>query len=63
MTRLLQENQVDKNLRNNDGLAPIHYAAREGHLKVCEILIEYGADKNIGDKDGDTPLHMAAQSG
>jgi ankyrin repeat protein len=51
---------VNPNIKDKDGNTPLHYAAREGRLKVVELLLEHGADPNIQDKDGWTPLHYAA---
>lgn len=42
---------------------PIHEAARGGHVKCLELLLEAGADPSISDACGCTPLHHAASSG
>ena len=41
----------------------LYIAAKNGHYKVCEILLEYGADVNCCDENGSTPLHAAAYHG
>ena len=41
----------------------LYIAARNGHYKVCEILLEYGADVNCMDENGSSPLHAAAYHG
>ena len=41
----------------------LNIAARSGHYKVCEILLEYGADVNSIDENGSTPLHAASYHG
>jgi ankyrin repeat protein len=51
------------NLRSGDGLAPLHFAAREGYAGLISFLIEKKADVNIKNASGATPLHEAARSG
>jgi len=50
-------------LRRSDGLAPLHFAAREGHEGLINFLIERKANVNIKNSSGATPLHEAARSG
>lgn len=46
------------------GYTPLHYAAREGHLDVCELLLSLGADVNATTTSGGaTALHRAAFTG
>ena len=42
---------------------PLHLAAGYNHLKVAELLLEYGADAVIEDRGGLVPLHNAASYG
>ena len=51
------------NLRRADGLAAMHYAAKEGHEGLLHFLFEKSADINIENSSGSTPLHEAARSG
>lgn len=44
-----------------DGLTPLHCAARSGHDQVVDVLLERGACVTSKTKNGLTPLHMAAQ--
>ena len=40
------------------GNTPLHIAAKEGWLKVAELLIAKGADVKAEDNNGVTPLHL-----
>jgi ankyrin repeat protein len=51
------------NTRRADGLAPLHYAAREGHEGLIAFLIEKKAGVNLKNAAGAAPLHEAARSG
>lgn len=49
---------------DNAGYTALHYAARNGHVDICKMLIQYGANINATTKSGKaTPLHKAAASG
>ena len=41
---------------------PLHLAASEGHLDICQMLLERNADVRVHGDSGDTPLHLAASS-
>ena len=49
----------DKNPVSNNGTTPLHSAAQNGHLNVCDYIIGKVENKNPGRNDGDTPLHVA----
>ncbi|MDR1565766.1 MAG: ankyrin repeat domain-containing protein [Treponema sp.] len=51
------------NIRSADGMAPLHYIAREGYMGYIEFVLEKQADVNIKNASGATPLHEAARSG
>ena len=38
---------------------PLHWATREGHKEIAELLIANGAGVNATDRGGDTPLDLA----
>lgn len=42
------------------GCAPLHVAARLGHLEAAEALLDREADANVSDALGGRPLHVAA---
>jgi uncharacterized protein len=42
-----------------EGWTALMFAAGEGHVEVCQALLENKADPNLKDKDGDTALDHA----
>lgn len=54
---------LDEQHRDNSGWTPLHYAAFEGHVDVCEALLEAGAKVDETDNDGKGALMLAAQEG
>ncbi|KAI8770453.1 ankyrin repeat domain-containing protein 39 [Biomphalaria glabrata] len=62
--KLQKGNSVDVNSRDKYGYTALHYASRNGHLPVCQTLLNYHADVNIATQgSGTTPLHRAAYMG
>ena len=51
---LIEECNIPINDKDIYGQHPIYYACREGHLNLCELLVEKGADVNLEDKYGQT---------
>jgi ankyrin repeat protein len=51
------------NIRSADGMAPLHYIAREGYTGYINFVLEKNADVNIKNASGAVPLHEAARSG
>ena len=51
------------NAADDDGLTPLHLAARAGHVTAATILLDAQADPNKAANDGSTPLHHAARAG
>lgn len=51
-------------VRDKSGYTALHYAARNGHVEVCKLLLKNGADVNATTKSGGaTALHRAATAG
>ncbi|VUC26434.1 unnamed protein product [Clonostachys rosea] len=64
VTRLSLENEPTMVTRADiDGWTPLHVAALDHHLEICQALLEKGADPSCQDKYGNTPLHFAASDG
>jgi ankyrin repeat protein len=71
LTELLKQNADAVKQRNQEGMTPLHVAAREGHLDAVKVLLATGADmKAVDDPKGKyrypngwTPLHYAVLSG
>ena len=47
--------------RDYNGRTVTLTAAREGHVEVTRLLIEYGCSANTPNNDGWTPLHFACR--
>jgi len=55
---------VNVNIRTEDGLTALHYAARGGYLPIVRALLAApGIDVNHPENDGYTALHKAALHG
>jgi len=55
----LIEEGMDVNVKNKDGMTPLHTAAINGKGEVVELLIQHGAIVNAVDNVKNTPLHYA----
>ncbi|XP_020250824.1 ankyrin-2 [Asparagus officinalis] len=60
--RLLTNRGHNVNLTDTDGYTPLMLAAREGHGKLCELLIASGAKCDIKTAGGETALSLAREN-
>ncbi|NEV49241.1 ankyrin repeat domain-containing protein [Wolbachia pipientis] len=51
---------VNVNVIDQNGMTPLHYAAKKHNEDIANALIKAGADVNAKDQNGRTPLHWAA---
>jgi ankyrin repeat protein len=51
------------NDRDHYGYNALAYAARNGDIAMCCLLIDHGIDVNVGTLSGNRPLHRAAMMG
>lgn len=62
--RMLLNKGVSPNQEDSAGYRPLHYAARNGHYHMCELLLDNGAEVNaITGSVRATALHRAATQG
>ena len=61
--RLLQEEDIDVNKKDNQGSTALHEACEYGSNKIVKLLCYKGADISFADRDGVTPLHVACREG
>ena len=48
---------------DNDLNSPLHYAAENGMLSICELIFNHADDKNLENSIGKTPLYLASENG
>ncbi|KAJ6793041.1 ankyrin-2 [Iris pallida] len=61
---LLSNRGHDVDLADEDGYTPLMLAAREGHAKVCQLLVACGAKCDVRtDGGGETALSLARKNG
>ena len=59
----IEDDLVDINASNQNGLTALHSASKEGHTRVVEELISRGANGHAKTRKGNTPLHIASLAG
>ncbi|WUH99571.1 ankyrin repeat domain-containing protein [Spirillospora sp. NBC_00431] len=60
---LIATKRADLDSRDEDGVSPLHYASRHGHIDPVRLLLGAGANPSITENYGFTPLHEAAENG
>lgn len=63
LAKLLISNGADVHSEMVPGVAPLHWAARNGYTDIVRLLIEKGADVNAEGKRNWTSLHWAKHNG
>jgi ankyrin repeat protein len=62
--RSLLKQGADVNAAEGDGMTPLHWAARQGHVDVAQMLVYAGANVKATTRLGAyTPLMMASEAG
>ncbi|XP_055346550.1 integrin-linked protein kinase homolog pat-4-like [Paramacrobiotus metropolitanus] len=59
----LDDTEHDMNVGDDHGFSLLHWAAKEGHANVVDMLLSRGARVNQTNMGDDTPLHLAASHG
>jgi len=59
----LDNTESDLNQGDDHLFSPLHWASRQGHKGIVDLLISRGAQVNAANMGDDTPLHNAAQMG
>ncbi|XP_069938510.1 inversin-B-like isoform X3 [Cherax quadricarinatus] len=60
---LLKHDKKCLRAKDSEGLTSLHVAAKNGHKRTCNELVEAGANIEERDSHGSTPLHWAAKMG
>ena len=61
--RIFQNDSNKCSPKDSKGWMPIHYAAQNGHLHLCQFILKNINTENLRNYVGDTPLHAAARNG
>jgi cytohesin len=61
--RLLEADSKRARARLWDWDTPLHFAVRNGHADVIDLLLDHGADLDARDEDGCSPLLRAVKAG
>lgn len=59
----IEDELVDINASNQNGLTALHSASKEGHVRIVEELIARGANVHAKTNRGNTALHIASLAG
>lgn len=58
---LIDGPNINLDIKNNDALSALHFAAKYNHLNIVKLLLDAGANINAVNDEGDTALHLALQ--
>jgi ankyrin repeat protein len=61
LLRKMLEGGVDPNASDEDGLTPVHWAAKRGHLEVLDLLLAFNGNVLKTDDAQNLPIHTACQ--
>ena len=61
VTVLLEKFKVPVSPNDKNGWAPLHSAANEGHIDICQVLLEHGAFAPARTVEGTSALHYLAR--
>ena len=61
VARFLVERGADPNMRNYNGVTPLHRALKTGRIEMARVLIEHGANAEVKNDEGKTPLDAAPE--
>ena len=57
------KNVDDKNpAMSNNGVTPLHLAARNGQIEICQLILKNVHDKNPECNEGQTPFQLALEN-
>lgn len=59
LEKLLENDDVDINYRDEMGMTPLHYAISNRYLKAIDLLLKHNANPRLADKNGLSPLGYA----
>ena len=58
---LLNNLNIDLDIKDKNGYAALHLACLSGNLATVKILVENNAKLDFPDDKGNSPLHLAAR--
>ncbi|XP_030851100.1 transient receptor potential cation channel subfamily A member 1 homolog isoform X3 [Strongylocentrotus purpuratus] len=61
INQIIKRKKKALNALDENGISPLHYAARYNHLPVVKMLVDNGADVNWKGEGGMVPLHFACK--